>query len=270
MKISVITPAFNSANVIRKNVLSIISQNYSNFEHIIIDKRSSDSTLQIVTDLYRGAGLENKLKIFSGEDTGISDAFNKGINAASGNIITILNSDDSYIGDAVFDTVVNLFRRNPKSLIVHGDIFFKDEKYGSNVRNPLPYHAIEGVLFNHPTMFLKREVYTEIGLFDTDFKYSMDFELYCRLAKKYKPLKNYCCYYQNEPLVLMEAGGASWKNEFGSIAELKKALIKNGLWGFDSSKFYYARLFRTKVKEFLTSIKMDKIITKWRNLKWKK
>jgi glycosyltransferase involved in cell wall biosynthesis len=270
MKISVITPVFNSANVIRKNILSIISQNYTDFEHVIVDKNSSDSTVQIAIDLYREAGLENKLKILSGKDNGIADAFNKGLKAASGNILTILNSDDSYIGENVFQTVVNLFRRNPGCKIVHGDIFFKDAKYGSNVRCPLPYNAIEGILFNHPTMFLKSEVYDAIGFFDTDYRYSMDFELYCRLAKKYKPVKNICLYYSDDPLVLMEAGGASWKNEFGSIAELKKALKKNGLWNVGSSRFYYGRLIRTRIKGMLTAVKLDKIIAVWRNLKWKK
>ena len=77
MKISVITPTFNSEKTIAKNVESILKQSYKDFEHIIIDNLSSDKTLEIVRQLYKD--LPSNLRIISEKDTGISEAFNKGI-----------------------------------------------------------------------------------------------------------------------------------------------------------------------------------------------
>jgi glycosyltransferase involved in cell wall biosynthesis len=102
MKISVITPTFNSEKTIARNAQSIVSQTHKDFEHIIIDNLSSDNTVGILKRLYEENKITGKLKIISERDSGISDAFNKGINAASGNAIAILNSDDAYYSSQVF------------------------------------------------------------------------------------------------------------------------------------------------------------------------
>lgn len=267
MKISVITPVFNSANVIKKNIFSIISQNYTNFEHIIVDNLSSDNTLQIAIDLYADAGLEKKLKIISGKDQGISDAFNKGITAASGEIISILNSDDYFVSEDVFETVVLLYQRNSKILIVHGDISFKDDKYGSNVRHPLALKPINGIMFNHPAMFAKKEVFLKAGLFDLEYKFAMDVELFTRLSKVYYPIAHYS-FYANKTFTIMSSGGASWNNELDSIREVKKALIKNDLWHINTFGYYISRLSKAYIKILFTHIGLKSIVKIWRNLKW--
>ncbi|MBI2419607.1 MAG: glycosyltransferase [Ignavibacteriales bacterium] len=94
IKFSIVTPTFNSAVHIHDCILSVLEQSFDDFEHIIIDNLSTDTTLQIITEMYGRAGKSSKLKIISEADTGIADAFNKGVMNASGQFILILNSDD--------------------------------------------------------------------------------------------------------------------------------------------------------------------------------
>ena len=226
MKISVITPTFNSEKTIAKNVESILKQSHKDFEHIIIDNLSKDKTLQIVNELYKNS-LTN-LRIISEKDNGISDAFNKGINAASGDIIGILNSDDYYYSDNVFEQVANALKKS-QQLFFHGDILFIDPKYGSYLRKPYNLDTFKTMPLNHPTMFIKKEVYSRIGLYDISYRYSMDFEFYCRLKNSYPDLKNRIYYFDKNPVVVMSAGGESWTNEIRSILEVKSAVKKHDL-----------------------------------------
>jgi len=160
MKISIITPTFNSEKVIWQNVESVLSQKYHEFEHIIIDNLSSDKTLNIITEVYNKAGMKDKLKTVREEDKGISDAFNKGIDHSSGEIITILNSDDFYTDEFVFEKVIKVLSEKD-ILFTHGNIFFNDPVYGSNIRKPLMCPVTQAMPFNHPTMFFRKEIYKQ-------------------------------------------------------------------------------------------------------------
>ncbi|MGQ9799902.1 MAG: glycosyltransferase family 2 protein, partial [Ignavibacterium sp.] len=255
MKISVITPTFNSAKTIASNINSVISQTYSNFEQIIVDNLSTDATLTIAKEIYSKNNCFEKLIIISEKDEGIADAFNKGINRAKGDLIAILNSDDSYFYFNLFNDVVKIFAEKDV-LFVHGDILFKDRKFGTNVRRPLMCDLTVAMPFNHPTMFFKKEVYDEIGLFDTSFRYSMDFEFICRLAKKYD-LKKAGHYFDANPMVTMKAGGVSWKNEIKSINETKLALKKHSLWNPKAVFHYTMRLIRTYIKKILNKLGLN-------------
>lgn len=266
MKISIITPTFNSAKTIESNISSILSQTYKIFEHIIVDKLSTDSTLSIAKELYSKNNCSEKLIIISEKDEGIADAFNKGIRKSSGEIIAILNSDDSYFYFNLFADVVKIFTEK-SVLFVHGDILFKDRKYGTNVRRPLMCDLRVAMPFNHPTMFFKKEVYDDLGLFDTGFRYSMDFEFVCRLAKKYD-LKKAGHYFDANPMVTMKAGGVSWKNEIKSINETKLALKKHSLWNLKAFYHYSLRIFRTYLKKIFSKIGLTFLVKLWRKFKW--
>lgn len=268
MKISIITPTFNSAKTIESNISSILSQTYNNFEHIIVDNLSTDSTISIAKELYSKNNCSEKLIIISEKDEGIADAFNKGIRKSSGEIIVILNSDDSYFYFNLFADVVKIFTEK-SVLFVHGDILFKDRKYGTNVRRPLMCDLRVAMPFNHPTMFIKKEVYDDLGLFDTGFRYSMDFEFVCRLAKKYD-LKKAGYYFDANPMVTMKAGGVSWKNEIKSIKETKLALKKHSLWNLKALYHYSLRIFRTYLKKIFSKIGLTFLVKLWRKFKWSK
>ena len=100
MKISVITVSLNSEKTIEKTINSVLSQNYKNFEYIIVDGKSDDKTLDVINK------YKNKIDlVISEKDKGIFDAINKGIQRSSGDIISIIHSDDSFYDDKVLETV---------------------------------------------------------------------------------------------------------------------------------------------------------------------
>lgn len=267
MNLSVITPTWNSALTIEDCVISIINQNITNFEHIIVDNLSSDNTLDLIKSVYHREGLLNNLRIICERDKGIAEAFNKGIEASSGEIIGILNSDDYYYDDKVLERVVSALEDEEK-LFTHGNIFFEDPLYGSNIRKPLLCPVTKAMPYNHPTMFFRKEVYTQHGFFDTSYNFAMDFEFICRLFKSIIDFSSRGNYIDGKPLVTMVAGGASWRNELESIEEAKRALKKYGFWNFDARKNYILRKLRTKLKSWLSVMKMEKIVARWRKRKW--
>lgn len=267
MLISVITPTFNSEKTIERNVRSITGQTYKHFEHIIVDNDSKDNTINIINKVYAEIKLEDKLKILTGRDNGIADAFNKGINKAEGEIITILNSDDEYYRDNVFEEAVSAFE-NDKVLMVHGNVYFYDPVHGSNVRFPVADKATGGIQFIHPTMFFRKEVYENLGLYNDGYRFSMDYEYYCRLAKKFKDLDKKVFYIKDKPIVRMKAGGASWKNELKSIEEIKKALVEHGFWNKSGKNFYTARKRRTLIKKYFTKLHLNFLVKIWRIIKY--
>jgi len=267
MKISIITPTNNSGKTIEQNAQSLLDQNYINYEQIIIDNLSDDDTLKRIEQLYKNAGNIEKLRILSEKDNGIAEAFNKGIKTADGEVIGILNSDDNYYDESVLEKVANCFK-DKNVLFVHGNIYFEDPLYGSNIRKPLLCPITSAMPYNHPTMFFRKEVYEQHGFFDTNYKYAMDYEFVCRLSKSIIDFNSRGHYVDGEPLVTMVAGGASWKNEFDSIEETKKALKKYNYWNYDARKNYILRKLRTKIKSLLSVIKMENVVTWWRKRKW--
>jgi glycosyltransferase len=267
MKISIVTPTFNSEAVISNNINSIVNQSYSDYEHILIDNESSDKTLDLAKKEYSIRNSTKNLRIISEKDNGIAEAFNKGINAANGEVIGILNSDDEYYDETVLERVATCF--NDKNILfVHSNIYFDDPIYGSNIRKPLLCKVTTAMPYNHPTMFFRNEVYKQYGSFDTSYKFAMDFEFICRLSKSIIDFNNRGYYLGGEPLVKMTAGGASWANELDSIEETKRALKKYDFWNFDAKKNFFLKMLRTKIKYWLSAFKMEKVVTLWRKRKW--
>ena len=179
MLISIITPTFNSEKTIAKNVKSVINQTYKNFEHIIIDNQSKDNTISIINKIYRENNLLSSLHIISERDTGIANAFNKGIKNAKGEIIGILNSDDRYFNNDVILKISEAFM-DKEIIFTHGDVYFDDPIYGSNIRKPLLCPITTTMPYNHPTMFFRKEVYEKYGIYNEAYKLTMDYELIMR------------------------------------------------------------------------------------------
>lgn len=269
MKISVITPTYNSASTIAKNVNSVIRQDYENFEHIFIDNLSTDKTLDIITEIYSESGNINKIQIVSERDKGISDAFNKGLKLATGEITVILNSDDEFIPPNLFTDIINCFSENPQTSFIHGDILFVDEKYGSSVRHPLLCPPEEAMPFNHPTMFIRRSVYDTTGYFDERNKYCMDYDLIVRWYKEYHEIYNSGLYFNRYPMVQMSAGGISWNNELAMLEEMAVVVNKYGLDTITSERKLQLRKFRVKLKLILEKVGLSNAVKVWRKYKWR-
>ncbi|MDD4781992.1 MAG: glycosyltransferase, partial [Tissierellia bacterium] len=118
MKISIITTTYNSASTIKDTLESVNSQNYSIIEHIIVDGGSKDNTLNLVERYGKSVST-----VISEPDKGIYDAMNKGIKAATGDVIGMLNSDDFFTSDDIIETVVDNFKNSDIDAL-YGDIHF--------------------------------------------------------------------------------------------------------------------------------------------------
>lgn len=208
MKVSIITPSYNSASTISDCITSVFNQSCHDLEHIIIDGASVDETLQIVKS------LPNRItRIVSEPDSGIYSALNKGIGLAEGGIIGLLHSDDVFASDTVIEQVRNAF------LVKNADIVYGDLTYisGKDGQKPLRYWKScpfepsllsKGWMPAHPTMFIRKEVYMKFGLFDLNFRISSDYDLILRFLKQ-KDLK---IEYLPIMITRMRTGGASNKS----------------------------------------------------------
>ena len=127
-KISIITVTKNSEKFLEENILSVANQTYNNYEHIIIDGKSTDKTLSIIKK------HEDKIAYWrSEEDSGLYDAMNKGIDRTTGDIIGILNSDDVYFNDAL--QIVNQYFGSIEDLdFLFGSVYKRKLLTGYNPR----------------------------------------------------------------------------------------------------------------------------------------
>lgn len=228
MKISIVTPAFNSATTIRHTIESVARQTYPNVEYIIVDGGSQDATRKIV------AQYSDVVDVFISEpDRGVYDAMNKGIRAASGDIIAILNSDDFYTHSHVLEQIAAAFHQSGTDS-VYGDLQYVDQHrpqqvirhWESGTYNRKSF--LMGWMPPHPTFFVKRAVYQRHGLFNLSLKSSADYELMLRFLYK----NHVSTTYVPDVLVRMRAGGlsnASWSNRLKANREDALAWKINGL-----------------------------------------
>lgn len=220
MKLSIITVCFNSQSTIKRTIESVLNQNYSNIEYLIIDGGSTDNTLNIVNS------YKSKIAFcISEKDNGIYDAINKGIINATGDIVGVLNSDDVFYDDQVVSKIANAFDSNINLDSIIGDIVFLNNKqevhrkYSASNWNPKKFAW--GMMPPHPTFYCKKSIFEKFGFYRTDFKIAADYELMMRflLVKKIT--------YKYLPMVFvkMSLGGASTKN-FNSKLLINKEVLK--------------------------------------------
>jgi glycosyltransferase involved in cell wall biosynthesis len=267
VRISIITPTFNSEKTISRNVKSIAVQTYKNFEHIIIDQNSTDDTIKIIKDIYRASGISNRLKIISETDEGIADAMNKGIKAASGDIINILGSDDCYTDEKVLWRVKESFSRNPEAVFVFGNIRFTDSKYGSINKLPLNKTVIKGLPFFQQALYLKKNLFEKTGFFNTGYKIAMDFDFYCRLEKTLSTKFNNQIYIPVE-LAEVHYGGISSTQPIEGLKEVERALKENELWCLRARLMLYENYLKTYLKDLFLLFQMKSVLRALRSLEW--
>ena len=229
MKVSIITVVFNNKETIKDAILSVYEQTYKNVEHIIIDGGSTDGTKEILEK------ERDKFAILVSEsDKGIYDAMNKGVLMATGDVIGILNSDDLYADNMVLQDVVSCFAGGSGLSIVYGDlVYVKSDNTNNIVRKWMskPYYDCffeNGNVPPHPTLFLRNNIYKELGLFDLEFKLAADYELMLRIFKKH----DFKSRYIRKVIVKMRLGGAtnqSFLNIKNQNLEILKAWRKNNL-----------------------------------------
>ncbi|MFA4828040.1 MAG: glycosyltransferase family 2 protein [Thermodesulfovibrionales bacterium] len=217
--VSIITICKNSAKTITKTIESVLSQRCEGLEYIIVDGNSNDGTQAIIKSFGKDIDI-----FISEPDEGIADAFNKGIALSSGEIIGIINSDDVLL-QGVINRILTYFTTHPDTEVIHGDVLlYNDANFIKRIKPPkfwwLPWRLI---LFNHPATFVRKHVYQQHGVFSKDYKLGMDYDLFLRWQRAGVRIS-----YLSEPLAKMQTGGVGAQYPLLSLAENRRALLKNG------------------------------------------
>jgi len=237
-KISIITVSFNSEKTIEETILSVINQQYDNFEYIIIDGGSKDNTLKII-EKYRA----KITMVVSEKDKGISDAFNKGIKLCSGDIIGLINSDDLLTVGALqhlasnIELGIDVYRGNT--------VFWNDNTGHKSIDIPTMYFPIIPTSLHvcHQSTFITKDAYKKFGVYKLDFKYMMDLDLLIRFCKNKAKFK-----YINRELAVFRLGGISQISERKKMDERRRLVLSNGGNNFQVFIFQLYIILRQLVK----------------------
>jgi len=248
--LTIITVSFNSQNTIRHTLESIANQTYTNLEHIIVDGASKDNTLKIIAEFPHVA------KVISEHDKGIYDAMNKGIRAASGDVIGILNSDDFYPCNTILEEIMSEFTGKVDATI--GDVAFVRP---NNLHKIIRYYSAKkwrldrfewGYMPPHPAFFLRKKFYEKYGLYQIDYKIGSDYELLIRML--YRHQLNYK--YIPKQIVTMRTGGVSTES-FKSRYILNKEIVRGCAENDISTNMLKLSLkYFRKVFEYLPQLKV--------------
>jgi len=182
VKITVVTPCFNSEHTIRETLESVSRQSHPHVEHIVVDGGSKDGTLAIVKEFPH-------IKWISERDEGHYHAMNKGIAVATGEAIAILNADDCYC-DGILAKVAKALGEHPEWDALFGDIIFVDGNGKEIFRREEACWDAQIVRFgygvaNHQALFVRKRTYDQLGpLRHKDFKNCCDYDFLMRLAHR--------------------------------------------------------------------------------------
>lgn len=242
-KISIITITYNSEKTLEDTIKTIQMQEYPNLEYIIVDGGSVDNTLKIVKK-YEGSVVS---KWISEKDNGIADAFNKGIRLATGEIIGIINSDDGLCEGALnrlaeeYEPDVDVYRGNV--------LLWNKETNKRIVEIPsmhIPYTGLK-VNISHQGTFVRKDAYDRYGVFNIEYKYSMDLDLlmrFERLGAKFK--------YIDYTMAYFTMGGLTFtKYTKERRIQTEKILRSHGARDIDIWMFRIIKYSKVLIKEII-------------------
>lgn len=190
MKLSVITPSYNQAKFIERTIKSVLDQNYPDLEYIVMDGGSTDDTIEILKK------YSDRIIWKSEKDNGQTEAINKGLKIATGDIVAYINSDDTYEPGA-FAKVIEFFQNNPDKKWAYGKCKIINEN-DQEIRKPITLYKnlllrnysyaklLSENFISQPATFWKREIHSETGFFDESEHYCMDYEFWLRIGQKYQ------------------------------------------------------------------------------------
>lgn len=189
--ISVITPSYNQGHFIRQTVESVLSQQYPRLEYIVVDALSTDDTLPIL------ATYKDRLTLIAEPDNGQTDAINKGLRQATGDIVCWLNSDDYFL-PGTLATVGNFFANHPDNIWLTGDCQIVDQasrliqqpvrQYKRLLRSltPAMYLGMTNAICQ-PSTFWRRKAHGQLGYLTESLHYTMDYDWWLRLQQLQPP-----------------------------------------------------------------------------------
>lgn len=238
MTFSVIIPTFNSAKTLNLCLDSLVEQSFTNFEVLIIDNRSADTTL-VIANTYLA---KLNLRIYSNKDRGIYDAMNKGINLAMGNYLYFLGSDDSLHNQYVLEKVADEIARN-KMKILYGNALVKsitgEVSYLHGGKFDLRRLMNDNI--SHQAIFYHNEIFTKVGNFNLKYTLFADHDLNLRC------MANYNLHFMDIVIANFSKGGATSVQKDEAFLRDKYAnFIKYNLKRLHTSAYIDVRLFIQK------------------------
>lgn len=249
MKVSIITVVFNGESTIKDCIESVLGQTYPGIEYIIVDGKSTDSTVEIVKSY--GSRIAH---FVSEKDRGIYDAMNKGIALATGDVVGILNADDFYAHPDVIQKVVQAMGNADA---VYGDLVYVDAQNTDQIKRYWQSGSYErkkflyGWMPPHPTFFLKNASYKALGGYRLDLGTAADYELMLRMLYVHRLNVNYL----PDIVTIMRAGGASNK----AVSNQVKANQNDRLaWQLNQIKPFWFTLWLKPIRKILQFINRPK------------
>ena len=227
--ITIVTPNYNYAGYIEETIVSVVTQDYDRVEHVIVDDGSTDNSVELI----RGYALRypEKIRLITQANAGQTAAVNRALQAARGDIIGWLNSDDTYC-PGVFNEVAALFAADPDLDIVYGDFNVIDTQ-GRKVyrfkKIPFSYFIASmqgfGVLLTSNAIFWRAGLMGQTGLLDVSLDYAMDCEFFSRLTRGARmkrlnrPLANWRRHPQAKTVLLHDEKEADYNREIHMLRE---------------------------------------------------
>ena len=226
--VSIITVVYNNEKYIEHALKSVLMQNYDDIEYIVIDGGSTDGTIDVIKK-YR-----DKIAVFLSEpDKGIYDALNKGIKMASGDVISILHSDDLFSDKFVVSDMMGRIAAES------AEIAFSDMVIVNNTTTKVVRHYVAsyfspwmfriGWMPPHPTCFIKKSLFGEFGLYSLEYKVAGDFDFLVRIFHG----RSISWTYLNRVTVRMREGGVSnmgFTSKTMIAKEINQSLRSNNIW----------------------------------------
>ena len=202
-RISIVTICRDNPEDLRRTCASVDRQTLHPHEHIVVDGSTDDRISKWYSDnaqpIYRTSRTE--------PDQGISDAFNKGIERSTGDVLLMLNAGDTLYDEKVLERVSKAFRENPSLQWLHGSLHLKRGGHWVVVGKPFErgklYRGMRATF--HPTMYVRRSLHDRYGLYDKGLRLAMDYDFLCRIADERSA-------YLNEPLATFDPTGVSTTN----------------------------------------------------------
>ena len=180
--VTVVTPSYQQASFIEETIQSVLTQTGVTTEYLVMDGGSTDGTLEILEK------YGSRLQYLSEKDQGQTDAINKGFQRAQGRILAYLNSDDTYLPGAL-TKAVRFLDEHPEFAMVYAEGYHVDaqgrflERYYTE---PFDFQRLAQVCFIcQPTVFVRREMLSAVGYLDTRLQYTMDYDYWIRIGKRY-------------------------------------------------------------------------------------
>lgn len=234
-KISIVTVSYNSDKYIDQTITSVAAQTYENIEYIIIDGGSNDGTIDIIK--------KNEAHIdrwMSEPDDGIAHAMNKGIDLATGDYILFLHSDDYLLNPKAIEEASLLFK-NKLDIYIFPVILKDNDTFKRSLARPLNFWTNFKMGSCHQGQFCSKKLFEKLGVFDTDFKITMDYDF---LLRAYRADASSLSI--NIPISVMRLTGISSQRDWPSLQkrfhEERAVQLKNcsGFWMLIIYRIYWA------------------------------